>query len=183
MITVLWTSANNDGLTAEATKRIVSGIEAAGEARTSFYLNELHLHHCMACNGGWGLCKSEGRCIIEDDFEKVYDAVLASDAVVFVTAVYWHDLTECFKAFFDRFRRCETAHNKQMRGRECLLVACAGGTGNGAIRCLENLEHSVDHMGMVPVDRLPVIQFNKAYMLPALEEAGKAFAERVSASR
>jgi hypothetical protein len=41
----------------------------------------------------------------------------------------------------------------------------------------------VDHMGMIPVDRLPVIQFNKAYMLPALEQAGKAFAERVAASR
>lgn len=180
MISILWSSANEDGLTKEVVDRLSAGMEAAGQEVQVYYLNEYDLAHCMACDNGWGLCKSEGRCAIYDDFQKIYDAILASDGVVFTTAVYWHDTTECFKAFFDRFRRCETAHNHRVAGKECLLIACAGGTGNGAVRCLEAMEHAVGHMEMVPLDRLPVIQFNKAYMLPALEEAASAFASRIA---
>ena len=38
-------------------------------------------------------------------------------------------------------------------------------------------------MGMKPVERLPVIQFNKSYMLPALEGAGETFAEMIQADK
>jgi hypothetical protein len=44
---------------------------------------------------------------------------------------------------------------------------------------LFNLEETLRHMGMKPVERIPVIQFNKSYMLPALEGAGKVFAEHL----
>ncbi len=56
-----------------------------------------------------------------------------------------------------------------------MIIACAGGTGLGAIQCLEHLEATLSHMGMVTLDRLPIIQFNKSYMLSALLEAGEKF--------
>jgi len=180
VISIIWSSANKDGLTAESVRRIETGIQSCGETVQNIYLNDLDIAHCLACDRGWGVCKSEGRCITEDDFQAVYKAIVDSDAVVFVTAVYWHDTTECFKAFFDRFRRLETARNHSVAKKNCLLVACAGGTGNGAVRCLENLDHAAEHMDMVPLDRLPVIQFNKTYMLPALEKAGRALARHIA---
>lgn len=57
-----------------------------------------------------------------------------------------------------------------------MLVACAGGTGLGAISCLSHMEDVLSHMQIAAVDRLPIIQFNKQYLLPALTGAGKAFA-------
>ena len=35
------------------------------------------------------------------------------------------------------------------------------------------------HMGMRAYDRIPVVRYNKDYMLPALYEAGKTYADRL----
>ena len=66
-------------------------------------------------------------------------------------------------------------HNGALGGKRCFLIACAGGTGNGAIECLSNLERTTRHMGTSACDRLPVVQFSKDYMLPAIENAGETF--------
>lgn len=177
MILILWASPNAGGLTNSAADQVAKGIAEAGESTSLVHLNSCRLDRCKVCGNGWGLCRAEGRCVITDDFQDLYDQVEACRGVAIVTPVYWHDLAEPLKAFLDRLRRCETAHNHRLRRKPCLLVACAGGTGRGAVQCLRNLEETLDHMDMVPVDRLPVIQFNKDYMLPALKQAGSSFAE------
>jgi len=177
-IEVIWSSPNTDGLTAAAAEQVCEGIREAGGEAVSVQLNRCEVAHCRACGNGWGRCSSEGCCVIEDDFAALYDALQVADAVVWVTAVYWHEMTEAMKAMMDRLRRCETAHNHALKGKKCLMVACAGGSGRGAISCLYQMEEAMNHMGMVPVDRLPVTRANRAYMLPALKAAGRAFAER-----
>lgn len=179
---VVWSSSNTDGLTAEAKNRFISGIqnsEAASMEIEEIHLNSKKLNHCIACGNGWGTCRSEGACVLKDDFAEIYRKLVEADGIVFVTAVYWHDMTECMKTFVDRLRRCETAHNHHLKGKRCFLIACAGGTGNGAIECLHLIEESIKHMGMRAYDRIPVIRYNKDYMLPALETAGKLYGERI----
>lgn len=56
-----------------------------------------------------GLCRSEGRCVINDDFSEDYQRLVSAEAIVWITPVYWHDLAENLKAFLDRLRRCERA--------------------------------------------------------------------------
>ena len=114
-----------------------------------------------------------------DDFAEIYQKLQEADGIIFVSAVYWHDMTECMKVFVDRLRRCETGHNHFLKDKRVLLVACAGGTGNGAIECLHQMEEACRHMGMRAYDRIPVIRFNQDYMLPALEMAGKLYGERL----
>lgn len=71
----------------------------------------------------------------------------------------------------------------QEKARRCVstddLAACAGGTGRGTLECLTQLERGLTHMGMRAYDRIPVVRFNRDYMLPALREAGKIYAERL----
>lgn len=177
MITVIWASPNVDGLTAAAKNMVIEGIKSTEVEVREFHLNKLYMEHCRACGDGWGLCKAKGHCVIKDDFEELYQSVKDADGVVLVTAVYWHDMAECMKAFVDRMRRCETGFGRTMVGKKVLLVGCAGGTGRGAVYCLHNMEEALKHMEMAAVDRIPVIQFNKGYMLPAVREAGKTFAE------
>lgn len=76
--------------------------------------------------------------------------------MILISAVYWSDLTEQFKAFIDRLRRCEATKNHFLADKRCVLVACAGGTGRGTIECLGNMELALTHMGMRAYDRLPV---------------------------
>jgi len=181
-VMVLWSSPNTDGLTAEAKNRFMAGLTLSDVENMEveeIHLNQKKINHCLACGNGWGTCRSEGSCVLKDDFEDIYKKMADADGIVFVTAVYWHDMTECMKAFMDRLRRCETAHNHYLKDKRCFLVACAGGTGNGATRCLYLMEESLKHMGMRAYDRIPVIRFNKDYILPALETAGKLFGERI----
>lgn len=178
-ILIIWASPNEDGLTAAAKDQVLKGISATGAKTEVINLNKSKIQRCLICGNGWGTCRSEGTCIIKDDFAEIYKKIIEADGIVWVTPVYWHDLAESLKCFMDRLRRCETAHNAFLQNKKCLLIACAGGTGNGAIRCLELLEDTLRHMGMIAMDRLPVIQFNRSYMLPALKEAGRAFGENV----
>ena len=182
-VVVLWSSPNTDGLTATAKDRVMAGLLAGGAEAEDIQLNAKTLQHCMACGNGFGTCRSEGTCVLQDDFAEVYGKLVEADAFVVVTAVYWHNVTECMKAFLDRVRRCEAGFNHSLKGKQCLLIACAGGTGNGAVECLDALEKYAAHIGAVPCDRLPVIRFNRSYMLPALRSAGQAFAVRLGAAK
>lgn len=181
-VVVLWSTPNENGLTAAAKDHIVAGLQMCQEENLEveeIHLNRKCIKHCIACGNGFGSCKSDGKCVLKDDFELIYKKLADADGIIFVSAVYWHDMTECMKAFTDRLRRCETAHNHYLNGKRCMLVACAGGTGLGAIECLHNMEECIKHMGMRAYDRISVIRFNKDYMLPALETAGKLYGERI----
>jgi multimeric flavodoxin WrbA len=169
-----------DGLTASAKDRVLGGIAKAGVDSGELHLNKCIIKRCLTCDNGWGQCRSEGRCVISDDFATVYEKMVSAGGIVWITPVYWHDFAECLKAFMDRLRRCEAAHNHYLRGKSNLLVACAGGTGRGAIQCLNNLEATLGHMEMIALDRLPVIRFNQSYMLPAVAAASEAFAKEIS---
>ena len=176
-VTVLWSSPNTDGLTAEAKNQVIAGLKAKNITIEEIHLNKMNLSHCRACGNGWGTCNKLGTCVIKDDFQAIYDTLKESDGIVWISAVYWSDMTECFKAFFDRLRRCDATKNHALQDKRCLLVACAGGTGRGTLECLTQLERGLTHMGMRAYDRIPVVRFNKPYILPALREAGSTYAD------
>jgi len=175
-ILVVWSSPNEHGLTAAAKDKVVEGITAAGMEAEVIHLNEKHIAACTICGNGWGTCLSDGACVQKDDFQEIYDAFRRADGIVLVTPVYWSDLSENLKALLDRMRRCEPFHNRYLRGKTCMLVACAGGSGNGTIACLSHMETTMNHMGVRALDRIPVTRFSREYMLPAIAEAGRQFA-------
>ena len=176
---VIWSSPNVDGLTASAKNQFVDGLRASGIQVEEIHLNRKNIEHCRACGNGWGTCNKKGTCVIQDDFAGIYQALVEADGIVWISAVYWSDMTECFKAFFDRLRRCDAAHNRFLAEKRCVLIACAGGTGRGTLECLTQLERGLTHMGMRAYDRIPVVRYNSDYMLPALKEAGKVYANRL----
>ena len=178
-VAVIWSSPNTDGLTASAKDQFVLGLTDAGIQIREIHLNRKRIEHCRACGNGWGTCNKKGTCVIQDDFAEVYQTLKESDGIVWISAVYWSDMTECFKAFFDRLRRCDAAHNHALAEKRCVLVACAGGTGRGTLECLTQLERGLTHMGMRAYDRIGVVRYNRDYMLPTLYEAGKVYSERL----
>ena len=178
-VAVIWSSPNQEGLTASAKEQIVSGLRDSGVEIHEIHLNQRKLEHCRACGTGWGTCNRKGSCVIQDDFAEIYETLRNADGIVWISAVYWSEMTEAFKAFFDRLRRCDAAHNRYLAEKRCVLVACAGGTGRGALECLTQLERGLTHMGMRAYDRISVVRYNKDYILPALVEAGKTYAERL----
>ncbi len=178
-VAVVWSSPNKEGLTASAKEQITRGLRDAGAEIREIHLNGKELAHCRACGNGWGTCNRKGTCVIQDDFADIYETLRNADGIVWISAVYWSDMTECMKAFFDRLRRCDAMHNHFLAEKRCVLIACAGGTGRGTLECLTQLERGLNHMGMRAYDRIPVVRYNRDYILPALVEAGKIYAKRL----
>lgn len=175
-VVVIWSSPNKDGLTACAKEQFLKGLRTAGAEVEEIHLNTRKLEHCKACGNGWGTCNKTGSCVIRDDFEEIYKALVQADGIAWISAVYWSEMTECFKAFFDRLRRCDATVNHLLAEKRCVLMACAGGTGRGSQECLLQFERGLTHMGMRVYDRISVVRYNKDYILPALEQAGETYA-------
>src|SRR5690242_2708680 len=103
-IMIITSSPNTDGLTAACGSAAKHGIESAGAQAVMIRLNDLNISKCHACNNGWGTCNKDYTCQLEDDFEGLHKTLGEMDAFVVATPVYWGDLSESAKAFFDRLR-------------------------------------------------------------------------------
>ena len=178
-VAVVWSSSNQDGLTGSAVTSFVQGLEGAGAEVKQFCLNKMNIETCRACGNGWGTCRTKGSCVIKDDFAEVYKELAEAEGIVFVTAVYWSDMTERMKAFIDRLRRCEATSNHFLSEKRSILMACAGGTGRGTLECLHQMELAMTHMNVRTYDRIPVVRYNADYVVPNLVKAGEVYVDRL----
>ena len=172
-VLAIQSSPNLDGLTSKTAQAVLRGARVAGAETELVQLNQLNLRSCIACEGGWGQCRREGTCILEDDFQALRDKICGADALVFATPVYWHDLSESAKIFLDRLRRCEVYGDfRNFNGKKAFGIASAGGSGNGAVKALLNLEDYLKRIGFEIFDLVTVTQKSKAHKLEMLEKAG-----------
>lgn len=165
-------------MTASLAGAVLKGVEYEGGATELIHLNHLDIQPCIACNNGWGVCREENVCILEDEFETLRKKVSGADAVVFATPVYWHDLSESAKRFLDRLRRCESFDFNTFSGTKIIGITAAGGSGRGAVRALYSLEDYLRRLGFEIFDLVAVTRFSKDHKLDMLEEAGRRLARR-----
>lgn len=177
-ILILSASPNTDGLTAACAAAAMNGIIAVGGEAEEIRLNDLDIGTCEACKHGWGTCQNEHTCDVLDDFQAVHERTLQADAFVFVTPVYWGDLSESMKAFTDRLRRCEATRGEEsgLANKPVIMVAAAGGSGNGMITCLASQERWVQHVHARKWDFIPVNRWNRPYKLQTIRAAASAMA-------
>jgi len=177
-VMIITSSPNKDGLTETCGRVARQGVEDAQGEAVMVRLNDLEIAQCQACDNGWGTCLKEHRCQVDDDFQTLHESVGAMEALIVITPVYWGDLSESAKAFFDRLRRCEASNKGQNRleGKPVLSVAAAGGSGRGTLTCLSSLERLWTHVRAEIFDLIGITRRNKGYMLEAIRAAAKQMA-------
>lgn len=113
--------------------------------------------------------------MIKDDFQNLREKINQADALVFSTPVYYGDLSESAKRFFDRWRRCEAVNRETspLKGKRVIGVAAAGGSGGGAVSALRNLEAYLRFLQFAIFDLVPVTQVSKKHKIDMLRVAGK----------
>jgi multimeric flavodoxin WrbA len=155
------------------------GILRDGAECKLYKLNDLNIGACHACGNGWGTCREEHICQVEDGFQALHEEVKKASGLIAVTPVYWGEMSESAKNFFDRLRRCEAilGPKNPLHGKPFLAVAAAGGSGNGTLSCLTQFERFSAHLGMRMLDGIPVKRYTKLYQLDAVERAAEALAE------
>ncbi|MDR1642510.1 MAG: flavodoxin family protein [Clostridiales bacterium] len=135
------------------------------------------IERCKVCGDGWGSCRSWHKCAFGNDgFTKAQESVKAADKLIVITPVYWAEMNETLKSFFDRLRRCEFGQGALCK-KETLLVASPGGSGNGAIECMDQMDRFCRHTGATIFDYVSVNRWNNDYKSKAVYSAAKAMAE------
>jgi multimeric flavodoxin WrbA len=169
-------SRDHEGRTAKAAEALLQGASAGGGESATTFLPEMRVERCRQCDdNGWGICRSEGRCVIEDDFAALVEQIRSSDAALFATPVYFSDLSESMRAFLDRLRRiCRHETGRAgIEGKAAVGICVAGGGGGGAPACALALEKVLSTCGFAVVDMVPVRRQNMDLKLPSLEATGR----------
>jgi multimeric flavodoxin WrbA len=177
---VITSSPNKDGLTAACGQAARLGAEEAGSEVVMIDLNSMGVGQCKACGNGWGTCINSNECQVQDDFQDLHNFLKDMDAFVFVTPVYWGDMSESAKAFFDRLRRCEAFKKETnfLQDKPVIAVAAAGGSGNGVVSCLANLERFLMHVKSERFDFIGITRKSRSFKLDTIKESTKAMASR-----
>jgi multimeric flavodoxin WrbA len=118
---------NTDNLLDEALK----GARDAGADVSSIRCCDLKMSGCVEC----GSCDKKGQCVVPDDMQTVYPQLLAADAIILASPIFFYGISSQAKALIDR---CQALWCKRMlekdrdrrqtydRGRGYLI--CVGAT-------------------------------------------------------
>jgi multimeric flavodoxin WrbA len=98
-VLALSSSPRRDGNSRLLAGALLEGVAQAGHDGELAYVDDhvtSFLRDCRICRG------PDGRCRIEDGFEALLRRMLAADAVVFATPLYWYGVSGQLKTFLDR---------------------------------------------------------------------------------
>jgi multimeric flavodoxin WrbA len=87
-------------------KKAVDGARDAGGTVEEVVLRDLKMSPCLEIYG----CKETGRCIIQDDFQKVYDQMLACQGIMLASPIMFYTVSAHTKILMDR---CQSLWVKQ----------------------------------------------------------------------
>jgi multimeric flavodoxin WrbA len=123
---ILSGNPKRNGLCYAMTQGVFQGAKAGGADPEIMTLEKLD--RCHVCGEGWGSCREQHRCAFgADGFDAVRKGVRAVDQLCFITPMYWGEMAEALKGFFDRLRRCDFGQQGVLTGKQVLLAASAGG--------------------------------------------------------
>jgi multimeric flavodoxin WrbA len=98
-------SPRKKGNTAWVVNKILEGAKEQGAETQSWYFSDIDIKPCRSCYGcrqGDLTGQSDSRCIINDDMQKLYDALEYADALVLGSPVYMGQMSAQAKIFTDR---------------------------------------------------------------------------------
>ena len=120
-VLVLSGSPNAKGTTNTLVEAFCEGAESAGHEVEVLKVGRMKINPCLGC----GACRKEGgSCVRKDDMFQVWPSLLAADAVVLVTPIYYFGMTAQLKSTIDRF----FAFNGQLRemNKKTYLISVSG---------------------------------------------------------
>jgi len=167
-------SPNLDGQTSKLTQTVLEGAEEAGAQIELVHLHKLNISACRVCDQGWGLCKTEGKCVIDDDFQDLRDKMYSAEAIVFNTPVYFGSISETARYFLDRLRRCEIGNKEKSQLPDKPAIVMASARSGGSVKAAQELEGYFRYLKIRIIDCIPATMRNSGYKMNMMKEAGKS---------
>ncbi|MDR2793322.1 MAG: flavodoxin family protein [Treponema sp.] len=92
-------SPRKEGNTAWAINKILEGAKEQGAEIQAWYFSDLDIKPCKGC---WSCKKGDRGCIINDDMQKLYEALEYADALVLGSPIYMGQMSAHARIFTDR---------------------------------------------------------------------------------
>ena len=115
-------SPRRHGNTETLLDRFLAGAESAGGVVEKIVAARLQIAGCIACDGCW----RDGRCVVQDDFQGVYEQLVAADVIALAAPLFFWNLPAQVKALVDR-AQCQWA-------RRVVLKRTLAATPAGRVR-------------------------------------------------
>ncbi len=110
------------GATGQILVGLVDGAHSAGAEVETFLLTELIINPCKGCK----TCQKTGQCVIDDDYQKISEAMMKADGLVLASPNYISNVSSSIKALLDR-SFSKLFHCQAMHGKYGVVVTVSGG--------------------------------------------------------
>jgi multimeric flavodoxin WrbA len=97
-ILAVYGSPRRNGNTSVLLERAVVGARENGAEVKEVWLRDLNMSPCLEIYG----CKVNGRCVIQDDFQALYDQLLACDGLMLASPIFFYAVSAHTKILMDR---------------------------------------------------------------------------------
>ena len=97
-ILVLSSSPRKNGNSDILCEQFIKGAEESGHNTEKIYISDMKINYCTGC----GVCNTTGKCVQNDEMEKLCEKILKADVIVFATPVYFYSMCGQMKVFIDR---------------------------------------------------------------------------------
>ncbi|MBN1314771.1 MAG: flavodoxin family protein [Anaerolineales bacterium] len=147
-IVIIKGSPRKNGNSAVLADRVAEGAREAGARITSFYLHEMEINPCDACEGCRG--GAYNGCIISDDMQEIYSALEDADAFVVASPVYWFTVSAQTKLFMDRCYAMVDADGYLLKGKKVGIVMTYGDDdpfASGAVNAFRTFQDAYKYVG------------------------------------
>lgn len=140
-VVVITGSAHKNGTTSYLTDKFIEGATEAGHDVFRFDAAFKKVHPCIACEK----ChNTDTGCAFKDDMQELNEHLLAADAVIFVSPIYYYDINAQLKSVIDRFYANDAALHKNKK--TALIVAMADNTMTSAKGAVASFEGTANFL-------------------------------------
>ena len=94
----IYGSPRRKGNTSLLLKEAVQGAREAGAEVEEVVLRDLKMSPCLEIYG----CKKNGRCVIQDDFQSIYDKLLSCQGLILASPIFFYTVSAHTKILMDR---------------------------------------------------------------------------------
>jgi multimeric flavodoxin WrbA len=182
-VIVLLGSPRKRGNSAILAAQVAGGAKAAGAEVETIFLQGLQIAPCRSC---YACQKGKGRgCAIRDEMQALYPKLMAAEAWVIASPVYWFTMSAQMKLFMDRCFALLAYGKEPLAGKRIAIAMSYGGADpfdSGCVNALRTFQDAFHFTGAKIVGMV----YGSAYgageirangpLMEAARELGKALA-------
>jgi multimeric flavodoxin WrbA len=145
-VLILKGSPRRNGNSAALADRAAEGAREAGAVVEETLLDRMKIRPCNACDQ----CRKKGGCVIQDDMQALYPKLLAADAILIATPVYYFTMSAQVKACIDRWYALEGTGGNAIKGKQVGILMSYGDSDlqtSGGINAVRTFESIFGYIG------------------------------------